>query len=382
MDEAEELEELSQAWIDALLRGLGLDPRPPRERPKTDWTVEELYEAVLPEPQWIVPELLPTGLASLAGRPKLGKSWLALQLAAAVAAGGSFLERPVKEGRVLFIALEDPPRRLRQRVKRLWVARGAPLQFYTTWPPLNQEQGRYELEQTVAEWKPRLVVIDTLARAYDRRMEWNSVSEATEAMGALQRLAHEHECCILTVDHHKKAGLVANVVDDLLGSTGKAAVVDTAWGLYKDRSRGNAILRVTGRDVDGCELALRFSGGGRCWEVRGTSPPWPPLLARGDAPGEGRVRVSAQGRVGEGRRSCPSVLARGEGGMRVSQQWRVAEALRELGGVATTSEIAERAEMAAGNVSHALAELVAAGWVRRLARVGHGVPYEWVGEGD
>jgi hypothetical protein len=335
----ESLDEL-EAAANAALQALGLAQEPPRVRAKTDWTVEELYRADLPEPKWIVPGLLPTGLASLAGRPKLGKSWLALQLGAAVAVGGTFLERRVQEGRVLFIALEDPPRRLRERVRSLWVSASAPIQFYTEWPVLNSEQGLYELRETVAEWRPRLVVIDTLARAYDRRVEWNSVSEATEAMGVLQRMAHELECCVLTVDHHRKAGLMANVVDDILGSTGKAAVADTAWGLYKDRGARCATLRVTGRDIDTCELPMRFSEGGHCWLLR------------------------------------PAIEARTQ----LSQQEVVAEALRELGGAGTTEEIVRRTGMAKGNVSHALGKLVAAGRVRRRGREGHRVPYELVAD--
>lgn len=191
-------------------------------------------------------------------------------------------------------------------------------------------EGLQELEQTVAEWQPRLVVIDTLARAYDSRIEWNSVSEATAAMAGLQRLAHERECCVLTVDHHRKPGLMANVVDDILGSTGKAAVIDTAWGLYKDRSKGNATPRVTGRDIDTCELALRFSEGGHCWELR----------------------------------------PEGEARSQVSQEDSVAQALRELGGVGTTSQVAQRTGMAMGNVSRALRKLMAAGAVQRLSRDG------------
>ena len=54
----------------------------------------------------------------------------------------------------------------------------------------------------------------------------------------------------------------------------------------------------------------------------------------------------------------------------------MAEALRELGGRATTEEIARRTGMAKGNVSLGLRRLAAAGRVRRLEREGHRVPYE------
>jgi len=236
-------------------------------RRKTDWTVEELYDTDFAEPKWVVHELLPVGLASLAGRPKVGKSWLALQLAGAVATGQRFLDWEVEQGMVLFIALEDPPRRLKERLAHLRVPKGADMQISTDWPLLNAgAQGLYDLQQCMAEWQPRLVVIDTLARAFDRRTAWNSQSEASFALAALLRLAHEQECCILTLDHHKKPGAMRDVIDDIYGSTGKAAVIDTAWGLYKERGRRGAMLEVTGRDIEPRELAIEFDGSSRGWQ--------------------------------------------------------------------------------------------------------------------
>ncbi len=334
-DQDDETTRELEEQVAAALQRLGITPTARRPYVKTDWTVDELYDAMLPERAWVVPGLLPTGLASLAGRPKLGKSFLALQLAAAVAEGKPFLERKVQEGPVLFIALEDPPQRLRERVKSLSVPRCAPIQFYTTWPPLNSAQGMEELELTVAESKPWLVVIDTLARAYDQRVEWNSVGEATAAMSVLQRLAHAHGCCVLTVDHHKKPGVVSNVVDDILGSTGKAAVLDTVWGLYKDRLPGTAVLRVTGRDLDSCDLPLRFDEGVNGWYLRPAADLRPQL----------------------------------------SLDDNVARTLCDLGGTATTADIAQRTAIDPGNVSRALRRLVAAGLVERLPRRGHQVPY-------
>jgi hypothetical protein len=265
------LDELLDREARAAVASLGLPPRKVARVPrKSDWTVDELYDARFPEPKWIVPGLLPTGLASLAGRPKVGKSWLALQLAAAVAEGGRFLERQVERGEVLFIALEDPPRRLRERLRSLRVEPGAPIRFCTDWPPLNPGAGGLEdLHGCLTEWQPRLVVIDTLARACGRRLEWNSVRCATAALAGLQVVAQEHDCCVLTVDHHKKPGALPDVIDDILGSTGKAAVIDTAWGLYKDRGRQGATLKVTGRDIDERELAVHFDDYTICWQYMG-----------------------------------------------------------------------------------------------------------------
>jgi RecA-family ATPase len=238
---------------------------------RTSWTVDELLSVDFPQPRWIVPGILPVGLASLAGRPKLGKSWLALQLAIAVASGGRFLDVKVDTGPVLYLALEDSPRRLKSRLEALKATAGVPLQFHTDWLPLNGEAGGMEdLHRRASKMQPRLIIIDTLARSFTSRVDWNDLGGTTGAMGALQSLALDRDLCVLCVDHHRKVGpMTADVIDDILGSTGKSAVVDTAWGLYRKRGEAGATLRVVGRDVDERELALEFRAPTGCWKMLG-----------------------------------------------------------------------------------------------------------------
>ena len=50
-------------------------------------------------------------------RPKARKSWYALQLAIAKASGGRFMRMMTNACRVLYIALEDNDRRMRQRLE-------------------------------------------------------------------------------------------------------------------------------------------------------------------------------------------------------------------------------------------------------------------------
>ena len=161
-----------RAALDQEEAALGLSPRSARpSRRKTGRTVEELYDTDFAEPKWVVHELLPVGLASLADRPKVGKSRLALQLAAAVATVRRFLDWEARWGMVLFIALKDPLRWLKERLAHLGVPRSAEVQFDTDWPLLNEgAQGLCDLQRCMVEWQPRLVVIDTLARAFDHRL--------------------------------------------------------------------------------------------------------------------------------------------------------------------------------------------------------------------
>src|SRR6476659_8073847 len=60
---------------------------------RTYWTATDLLAHDSPEPRWAVPGIICEGVTLLAGQPKVGKSWLALNLAVAVAAGGKALGR-------------------------------------------------------------------------------------------------------------------------------------------------------------------------------------------------------------------------------------------------------------------------------------------------
>ena len=81
-------------------------------------TAKELQETEFPPVSWVVRDLIPEGLTILAGKPKLGKSWLALQMGLGVATGGEVLGRSVEQGAVLYAALEDNLRRLKSRLRK------------------------------------------------------------------------------------------------------------------------------------------------------------------------------------------------------------------------------------------------------------------------
>ncbi|MDD3493145.1 MAG: AAA family ATPase, partial [Candidatus Thermoplasmatota archaeon] len=137
-------------------------------------TGADLAKKEFPPIRWAVPGLLPEGYGILGGRPKIGKSWLAFDLALAVASGGYAIgsnEYPVESGTVLYLALEDNERRLQERQKILLNGQaGGPqdLHLVTNWKRLNE--GGLEALEAWLDANPdcRLVIIDTLARAKPR----------------------------------------------------------------------------------------------------------------------------------------------------------------------------------------------------------------------
>src|SRR5215475_4095883 len=71
-------------------------------------TAAELQMKQFPSIKYVVPNLIPEGLSILAGRPKMGKSWAALDIAIATATDGYCLgDRKPIHGDVLYAALED-----------------------------------------------------------------------------------------------------------------------------------------------------------------------------------------------------------------------------------------------------------------------------------
>ncbi len=248
--------------------GHGPGPTPPAALGVTIWKGFDLLAMEFPEPRWICPEMLPTGLAILGGRPKIGKSWCALQLALAVATGGRFLDHEIERGEALYVALEDSPRRLQGRLQDLCID-GYPaelgLDVAFAWPPLNGA-GLGHLETALRDH--RLVVVDTLTRAMTAQVDWDAIGQVTAIMAVLQAMAQAADACVLLLDHHRKPNQQnPDGIDDLLGSTGKSAVADTIWAIYRKRGEQGATLHTTGRDIEEASIALKFDGTTHAWQT-------------------------------------------------------------------------------------------------------------------
>ena len=248
----------------------------------------DIIGAEIPEPVWAVPNMLPIGLTIFGGRPKVGKSWLALQLAQAVGTGGVFLGREVKKRKVLYLALEDYARRLKDRaVKQKWTDKDAWVDVVlpddaAAILPLNKKGTA--LRAAIEAGGYELIIIDTLSRALDG--DQNDMATMTKALAPLQTFAASHGCCIVVIDHFNKA-LGANPhngaamvdtdpdsidpIQNLGGSTGKPGTADSIWGLYRRTKAGSAILALTGRDVADLRLGLQFDPATGIWQSEGNA---------------------------------------------------------------------------------------------------------------
>ena len=80
---------------------------------------EQLMTTPLNPIEFCVEGLISTGLFILAGAPKVGKSWLALDIVLSIAKGEKVLSRETKQGTALDLCLEDGYTRIKNRLFEL-----------------------------------------------------------------------------------------------------------------------------------------------------------------------------------------------------------------------------------------------------------------------
>lgn len=241
-------------------------------RPET-FTAADLMALELPEVQWAVPGIVPEGVTLLAGKPKLGKSWLTLGLGVAISTGGVALgTKRVEQGECLYLALEDNHRRLQKRLSKLLAGGDAPARLHIALEWLRLDEGGAEALDEWLEARPdtRLVVVDTLKKVRPRTFGNRGVYDVDyEALEPLLPLAAEHGVAIVVVHHTRKLA-ASDPLDEISGSTGLSGGVDGALILKRDRGRADAYLHVTGGDIEEeQELALRWDPNTAGWCIVG-----------------------------------------------------------------------------------------------------------------
>ncbi len=224
--------------------------------------------------RWAVPDLVTEGITLLSGRPKMGKSWICLDIAIAVASGGYVMGTlPVEAGDVLYLALEDGQRRLKDRLSKLLSHGHTPhnLEFATTWERLH-EGG----VQTIEAWidqrpNARLVIVDTLAKVRPpARSNGNTYQEDYNCLQPLADMARRRNVSVLVVTHSRKAA-ADDVMDDISGSTGLTGGVDGMLVLRRGRGEVEAELHTTNRDAPDQELALLWDASMTRWSIAGNA---------------------------------------------------------------------------------------------------------------
>lgn len=211
---------------------------------KVLFSIKELAEMPGVE-DWIVEDLLvPRGLGLFTGRPGVGKTQLAFQLAADLACGrGRFLQQniPAEPVKVLFLSLEMNMYQLGHIAKPVFERypdlkqSNLPIYAKGEMLPLDEESGQAYFEQLVSKLKPGVIIIDSLSHM--ARAELTSDTEMKTAFEFLQRARNQYDFALIIIHHHRKKANDAqskkrpNDLSDVYGSFYITAAVDFALDL-------------------------------------------------------------------------------------------------------------------------------------------------------
>jgi predicted transcriptional regulator len=249
----------------------------PGVTPFESLSIAQLADFDFPAVDWTIDDLIPSGsLGLMVGRPKLGKSLLAIDALASVAIGEPFIGRATTQGPAIYVPAEDALRLVRDRVlNRLKGDRSVPFHIIPADGSFDQSirfddaESLSRLAATIEALQPRIVVLDPMREFHQLRED--KADDMALMLRPLRQMAHELDVAVLLIHHRNK-----HATDPSKAARGSSAIaggVDLILTLeMTDESDdaeldGNQVLRlyVEGRYGPRQRLAARLRTGLR-WE--------------------------------------------------------------------------------------------------------------------
>ncbi len=232
----------------------------------------DIWNRTYPPPVYTIEKILPAGTFLLTGKSKTRKSWMALNFAYAVAAGGTALGAfQALKGDVLYVDLEMGERRINRRLKVLFPDEPPPkgVQFVEEWPMVGR--GFEDELESYLQSHPytRLVVVDTMVAIRPPRDRSSEPYEQDKAFAQqLTDFCHGKDITLLLIHHSRKmAG--TDVVDDASGTMGLSGGVDNVGSLSRTEEKDGGLLRLVGRDIElDDDLDLKWDGQFAQWNYQ------------------------------------------------------------------------------------------------------------------
>jgi len=237
-------------------------PLPPKPEPKVFATIDgNMLMAQEYEPlQFAIEKILPHGIFVFAGSPKVGKSWLTLDMCQAISTGGKLWDFNATQGEALYLALEDKYSRLQGRLKQMEANRQDISRLHLTTAAFGMQSGLFEAVYNFIAKHPNtnFIAIDTLEKIRDGGKTQDVYSCDYADMSKLRAITDKHKLTLLLV-HHTRKMYDPDPLNTVSGSTGLIGAVDGAFVLVKDKRTSNkAKLIISNRDTESFCFDLRF----------------------------------------------------------------------------------------------------------------------------
>ncbi len=217
---------------------------------------EEIMTTVYKPIEFVVDDLIGQGLYILAGAPKIGKSWLSLDICLSIAKGEKVLGHETECGTALYLCLEDSFKRIQKRLYELTDEPTDNLHFAIMADTIGNG-----LEDQISDFMSnhtdlKIVFIDTLQMI--RNDTDSSYGSDYKELSVLKILADKLEIAIVLVHHTRKCS-DSDPFNMISGSTGLSGCVDGSMVLVETkRGSHTAKLYCVGRDIENQEIALVF----------------------------------------------------------------------------------------------------------------------------
>ncbi len=226
-------------------------------------TQESEYAQML----WNINDILPAGTMLLFGKPKKGKSYLALMMSICIAGGHEVFGKPSSGRTVLYLGLEDSMRRMKNRVLSCSAALDIDTHtfntnFHTCIESRTIDNG---LTDDIHLWMKEhpetgLIVFDMLKNIVGRPKGIDLYTEQARVGDTLTKLCHDYPSLSIMVIHHSRKLDSTDPFDVVSGTTGMSGSYDSL-GTIMDTD-GSRMLHITGRDLESVTIPLLMSDRG------------------------------------------------------------------------------------------------------------------------
>ena len=165
----------------------------------------ELYDTAYPPKLPIVDGLLYNGTYLFVGSPKIGKSFFMAQIGYHISKGLPLWGFSVRQGTVLYLALEDDYARLQKRLSQMFGMEGSENFYFATKSKSLNAGLEQQLVQFVTNHKDaRLIIIDTLQKVREVGGDKFSYASDYEIVTKLKAFSDHYGICFLVVHHTRK----------------------------------------------------------------------------------------------------------------------------------------------------------------------------------
>ena len=220
--------------------------------------------AAIPTPVPLIADTLDAGLTVVYGPPKSCKTFVVLAWSVAVASGKPWLGHEVEQGPVVY-NLSEGVGKLRYRITEAKRELGVVDQKIPLYVVPRSLQLMHDavgvvsdvaglivsIRETLGEQRPRLIVVDTLARSMPGGDE-NHQKDMNALVAGCTAVMHEFGCSVILVHHTGVSG------ERMRGSSVLPGAVDMAWGVEKRNDTVVDMATDLRKDGEDLKLSLKI----------------------------------------------------------------------------------------------------------------------------